>query len=359
MTPPSGEPRIHAWAAAVPPFDVAAAECAQRRQDQLTKPQGSLGQLEALVVRIAGMTGHERPCADRRVVAVFAADHGVAAEGVSAYPATVTGQMLGALARGEAAVAILAEAANARLLVVDVGVVGKPTDHPRVLNRQIRSGTASFVAGPAMTRRQAMAAMDVGIDVVEAALAEGLDLLALGEVGIGNTTAAAAITACLLGVPPEMAVGRGTGVDDAGLGRKRLAVARALAANRPDPADPIGVLAAVGGLELAALVGAIVRAAAARIPVVLDGFVVGAAALLATTLCPTARSFLIAAHRSPEPGHQAILGALGLGPLLDLGLRLGEGSGAALALPLIGAALATHDRMATFAEAGVDAAVPS
>jgi nicotinate-nucleotide--dimethylbenzimidazole phosphoribosyltransferase len=210
-----------------------------------------------------------------------------------------------------------------------------------------------------MARREAVAAMEAGIDVVEAALAEGLDLLALGEVGIGNTTAAAAIAACLLGVPPEMVVGRGTGVDDAGLGRKRMAVARALAANQPDPNDPIGVLTAVGGLEIAALVGAILRAAAARTPIVLDGFVVGAAALLATTLCAAAQPFLLAAHRSPEPGHQAILAALGLEPLLDLGLRLGEGSGAALALPLIGAALATHDRMATFAEAGVDAAVQS
>jgi nicotinate-nucleotide--dimethylbenzimidazole phosphoribosyltransferase len=314
-----------------------------------------LGRLEALAVQFAGITGRERPRGDRRLVAVFAADHGVAADGVSAYPQAVTGQMVGAFAGGRAAVSVLARQAGARLVVVDVGVASPlPPDLP-IRHRRVRPGTASFLVGPAMCREEALAALAVGVDTVEEALAdgEGLDLLALGEMGIGNTTAAAAVTAGLLGLPAEAVVGRGTGVDDAGLARKRAVVAAGLAHHRPDPADPVGVLAAVGGLEIAALAGAILRAAAARVPVLLDGYVVGAAALAAVALAPAARSCLLAAHRSPEPGHGPVLAALGLEPLLDLGMRLGEGSGAALALPLVAAALAAHAGMATFAEAGV------
>ncbi len=357
MTTPAfgtaSEDRIRALVRAIPPFDEQAAARARRRQDELTKPTGALGRLEALAVQVAGITGQERPRHDRRLVAVFAADHGVAVEGVSAYPSAVTGQMVRAFARGTAAVSVLARQANARLVVVDVGVASPlPPDLP-ILHRRIRNGTASFATGPAMACAEALAAMEIGVAVVEDALRDGLDLLALGEMGIGNTTAAAAVAAALLALPPEAVVGRGTGVDDDGLARKRETVARALAANRPHREDPVGVLAAVGGLEIAALAGAILRAAVGRVPVVLDGFVVGAAALAARALAPSVGPSLIAAHRSPEPGHAPILAALGLDPLLDFGMRLGEGSGAALALPIVAGALAAHDGMATFAEAGV------
>lgn len=349
----SAEARVLALAGAIPPFAEEAAARARRRQDELTKPTGALGRLEALAVQVAGITGQDRPGHDRRLVAVFAADHGVAAEGVSAYPSAVTGQMVRAFAGGRAAVSVLARQAAARLVVVDVGVASPlPPDLP-ILHRRVRSGTAPFAVGPAMARAEALAAMEIGAAVVEDALDDGLDLLALGEMGIGNTTAASAVAAALLGLPPEAVVGRGTGVDGDGLARKREAVARALAVNRPDPADPIAVLTAVGGLEIAALSGAILRAAAGRVPVILDGFVVGAAALAACALAPAARPFLIAAHCSPEPGHGHILAALGLDPLLEFGMRLGEGSGAALALPIVAAALAAHGGMATFAEAGV------
>ncbi|MDP9366141.1 MAG: nicotinate-nucleotide--dimethylbenzimidazole phosphoribosyltransferase [Chloroflexota bacterium] len=337
----------------IPPLDAGAMDRARQRQAQLTKPAGALGRLEERAVQIAGLTGSPRPGHRRKLVIVFAGDHGVTREGVSAYPSAVTAQMVLSFVRGTAAVAVLARAAGARLVVVDVGVdedlaPGLPIDH-----RKVRPGTDSFVDGPAMARSEAVAAMHVGAAVVADRLSEGIDLLALGEMGIGNSTAAAAVAAVLLGADPAQVVGRGTGVDDDGLRRKIAAVRRGVEANRPDANDPVGVLAAVGGLEIAALGGAMLRAAAARVPILLDGYIAGVAALAAARLSPAARPYFVAAHRSPEHGHRLVLAALGLRPLLELDMRLGEASGAALALSLVEAALAAHDGMATFAEAGV------
>ena len=350
------EARLRDLIVAVPPFDPAAAEHACERQAVLIKPPGSLGRLEELAVQAAGVTGDVVPRGDRRWLAVFAADHGVAQEGVSAYPASVSAQIVAALARGDAAAAVLAGSVRARLLGVAVGRACPAATSAGVCSCRVRPGTASILHGPAMSREEALAAVAVGADAIAEAGESGLDLLALGEVGIGNTTAASAVAAAMLGLPPKDVVGRGTGVDDATLARKVAVVRNALQVNAVDRADPVGVLAGVGGLEIAAMVGAMLRAGGQRVPVVLDGFVVGAAALVAVALCPNLRPFLIAGHQSPEPGHAAVLAALGLSPLLDYGMRLGEGSGAVVALGVVGAALDLHRNMATFTEAGVDGA---
>ena len=350
------EARLRDLIVAVPPFDPATAEHACERQAVLIKPPGSLGRLEELAVQAAGVTGDVVPRGDRRWLAVFAADHGVAQEGVSAYPASVSAQIVAALARGDAAAAVLARSVGAGLLVVDVGLASPAAPSPGVRSCRVRPGTASILHGPAMSREEALAAVAVGADAIAEAGESGLDLLALGEGGIGNTTAASAVAAAMLGLPPKDVVGRGTGIDDAALARKVAVVRNALQVNAVDRADPVGVLAGVGGLEIAAMVGAMLRAGGQRVPVVLDGFVVGAAALVAVALCPNLRPFLIAGHQSPEPGHAAVLAALGLSPLLDYGMRLGEGSGAVVALGVVGAALDLHRNMATFTEAGVDGA---
>jgi nicotinate-nucleotide--dimethylbenzimidazole phosphoribosyltransferase len=334
--------------AAIPEADAAAAAEARAALDAKAKPRGSLGRLEDLACRVAAIRGSARPGRLEPVVIVCAADHGIADEGVSAYPQEVTGQMLRAFAGGDAAVCVLAREAGARLVVADLGV-REPVGLPAVLDRRIRPGTANAARGPAMTRGEAERAIAAGLALVPGPAS----IVALGEMGIANTTAASALTACLLELDPVAVCGRGTGVDDAGLERKVAAVRRALVVNDPDPADPLRVLAAVGGLEIAALAGVVLGCAARRTPVLVDGFISAAAALVATRLQPRAGGALIAAHRSPEPGHAAILDALGLEPLLDLGLRLGEGSGAALALPLVAAALAVLSDMATFSGAGV------
>ncbi|MDP9375297.1 MAG: nicotinate-nucleotide--dimethylbenzimidazole phosphoribosyltransferase [Chloroflexota bacterium] len=338
--------------AAIGPLDDAAMAAARARQDTLTKPVGSLGRLEELAVRLAGITGRVRPAIDRKAIVVMAGDHGVTAEGVSAYPAAVTPQMVANFLRGGAAISVLARAAGARVAVVDVGVAAA-IEGAGLVARKVTPGTRNMAAGPALTRAETLRAIEAGFDVLDEQAADGLDAVALGEMGIGNTTAASAITAALTGLPPAAVTGRGTGLDDAGLARKVAVVERALAVNRPDPSDPLDVLAKVGGLEIAGLVGVTLGAAARRIPVVVDGFIAGAAALLAAELCPRARDYLIAAHVSVEAGHRPILARLGLRPLLDLDLRLGEGSGATLALPLIDAAARLLDEMATFEEAGV------
>jgi nicotinate-nucleotide--dimethylbenzimidazole phosphoribosyltransferase len=340
-------------AARIPPLDEAMAHAARQRQDELTKPAGSLGRLESLAIQVAAITGQLRPRLPRKAVIVMAADHGVAAEGVSAYPAEVTYQMVWNFLRGGAAINVLARQAGARVVVVDVGVAGDFPEGTALRSYKIRPGTQNLADGPAMSRADALAAIAVGVTVVEAERAAGLDLVATGDMGIGNTTASSAIVAALTGLSPAVVTGRGTGVDASGLSRKVRAVERGLAVNAPDPSDPLGVLARVGGLEIAGLVGVILGAAAYRLPVVIDGFISGAAALVAVALAPAARGYLIPAHRSTEAGHAVVLEQLGLEPLLSLDLRLGEGSGSALAFPLIDAALAVHDEMATFAEAGV------
>lgn len=361
---PRPERRIADTAGAIAPLDAAAMAEALGRLDRLTKPAGSLGRLEDLVVQLAGITGRVAAPVRPRTIVVAAADHGVAARGVSAYPPEVTAQMVANFVRGGAAISVLARRTDAALVVVDAGVTGPPywpaTGAPPGVS--IRSlgrgrGTADMSAGPAMSRSEAIDAVVAGLEVAREVVAGGAAVIGLGEMGIGNTTAASALTAALTGAAPRAVTGAGTGLNAAGRRRKVAVVERALAVNGPDPADPLGVLAAVGGLEIAVLVGVIVGGAAARVPVVLDGFIVGAAALVASALAPGLPPRLIAAHRSAEPGHAVVLEHLGLEPLLALGLRLGEGTGAALALGLLDAAAALRDEMATFGDAGVSGKV--
>ncbi len=335
------------------PLDEAAMESARARQADLTKPPGSLGRLEALSIQMAGITAEAEPKIEHKVVTAMAGDHGVVAEGVSAYPAEVTAQMVHNFLRGGAAINVLARHIGARVVIVDMGVAADFDPHPNLVIKKIASGTRNIARGPAMRREQALAAIEAGVSVVESEIEKGLDILATGDMGIGNTTPSAAIAAALTGRSPAEIVGRGTGVDDAGLERKVGAVQRALTVNNPDSGDGLNVLAKVGGFEIGGLVGAILAAAAHRKPVVIDGFISTAAAMLAVSLAPQTRGYLIAAHRSQELGHQIMLNWLGLEPLLDLDLRLGEGTGAVLAMSLIEASCKILSEMATFSEAGV------
>jgi nicotinate-nucleotide--dimethylbenzimidazole phosphoribosyltransferase len=351
--------RVIAGIDALGPLDEDAMDGARACLDGLTKPPGSLGRLEELATTLAGITGQVRPTMTHRAIVVAAADHGVAKRGVSAYPSEVTVQMLANFIGGGAAINVLAASSGASLLVVDVGVAGSipparlgPASG-RLVQARVRAGTADMTEGPAMTRAEAIAAIGVGLAVVDELVASGLDLIGIGEMGIGNTTAAAAIAAVMTGATPADVTGLGTGIDDAARLRKVAVIEAAIARNEPDPADPIGVLSAVGGLEIGALVGVILGATAARVPVVLDGFITGAAAVLAAGLAPGIAGRLIAAHRSVEPGHAILLDRLGLRPLLELDLRLGEGTGAALAFQVIDAAVRIRDEMATFASAAV------
>jgi nicotinate-nucleotide--dimethylbenzimidazole phosphoribosyltransferase len=334
------------------PVDLEAAGAAQAELDAKTKPRGSLGELEALACRIAAARRAPTPGRLRAALVLAAGDHGYARRGVSAYPQEVTGQMLAAFARGGAAINVLARETELRLVVVDAGV-RQPVEHSAIRPLRLGPGTADATAGPAMSRDAALAGLLAGADIADELAADGYGIVATGDMGIGNTTAAAAVCAALLPAEPQAVCGRGTGVDDDGLRRKVETVRVALAVNRSELADPVGVLAAVGGYELAVLAGVCLGGAAADTVVLLDGFVTGAAALVAARLAPAVTGFMIASHRSPEPGHALVLAELGLRPLLDLGLRLGEGSGAALALPLLEAALAILADMATFESAGV------
>jgi nicotinate-nucleotide--dimethylbenzimidazole phosphoribosyltransferase len=323
---------------------VTAYETAKRAYDAKTKPRGSLGRLEELGCRLAAIRGFVPRTLDA-VIVVAAGDHGVAREGVSAYPQEVTAQMVANFAAGGAAVNVLARQAGARLIVVDAGIA-LPFEHESVRSARLGAGTANLAEGPAMTAEQVRCGLEAG-----AALADGLrdaDVVALGDMGIGNTTSASALTAALLGVDAARVCGRGTGLDDAGVARKVETVRRALDVNRGN--DP---LTALGGFEIVFLAGLTLGCAANGTAVLLDGFITSAAALAATRIDPAVLDVLIASHRSPEPGHALVLEALGLEPLLDLDLRLGEGSGAALALPLLRASIAILEEMATFDDAGV------
>ncbi len=326
---------------------------ARQRQEQLTKPTGSLGRLEELSIRLAGITGRLDPPLRDRVVFTLAADHGVALEGVSAYPRAVTAQMVLNFLAGGAAINVLARQLGARVVVADFGVDADLPLHPELRIRKVRRGTDSISQGPAMTRDDAITAVEQGRALVREELVRGLDIALTGDMGIGNTTASAALVCALTQLPPEEVVGRGTGVDDAGLERKRAAVTRALVVSQSRLTTPLDALAAVGGLEIAGLVGIILEAAANRRPILVDGFISGAAALTAAAIAPGVTGYLIAAHQSQERGHAAVLRHLGLRPLLDLDLRLGEGTGAVLALPLVEASVRILNEMATFAEAGV------
>ncbi len=338
---------------AIHPLGPAAAAEAQRHLDALTKPPGSLGRLEEIAIRLAALRGGA-PRVDHPVVFTFAADHGVVAEGVSAYPQVVTAQMVENFVRGGAAINVLARQAGARVVVADFGVAGVVPPAHGLVSCPIARGTANMARGPAMTAEAATTAIERGAALAEEAIDAGADLLVTGEMGIGNTTAAAAITAAIVGASPETVTGRGTGVDDPTWRRKVEVVRRALETNRPDPGDGLDVLAKVGGFEIGGLVGVVLAGAARSVPVVLDGFISTAAGLIAAALAPDVRSRLFAAHRSAEPGHALALGHLGLVPYLDLSLRLGEGTGATLFVHLARAAALIYAEMATFKSAGVD-----
>jgi len=351
--PPSQAAVPPAWwrsLAAIAPADVAAAIRVRDASDELVKPLGSLGALETLLERWAAATGAPLRGAPSTAILVLAADHGVAGRGISLYPARVSGEVAGAAARGETAIAVLARALGASLVVADIGLCGP---HPAgVRDVRVAAGSADLTAGPALTGAQVRAAVEAGF-ALGASLADAHELLVLGEIGIGNTTVAAALLAGLTGLPADAVCGRGTGLDAQGLERKRAVVAAALEANPVDSGDPLACLAALGGLEFAGLVGAMLAAAARRRPVLLDGFACGVAALAACRLEPALRDYLIAGHRSAEPAHARVLTELGLEPLLDQRLRLGEASGAALAVPLIGLVARVHAEMSRFDEAGV------
>jgi nicotinate-nucleotide--dimethylbenzimidazole phosphoribosyltransferase len=345
---------------AIAPLDAVVVAEARDRQDRLTKPRGSLGALEDVSVRLAGLAGQcPPPMPEPAAIAVFAADHGVHAQGVSPWPQEVTGQMVANFLAGGAAVNAFARQAGARVVVVDVGVatpvVSEDAGLPGLVVRRVRPGTDDLSRGPAMSRDDAVRALAVGIGVARDLVAEGNRCLLTGDMGIANTTASAALIAALTGADAADVTGAGTGIDAATRARKVEIVRQALALNRPDPADPVGVLAAVGGLEHAAIAGLVLGAAAERVPVVLDGVIAGAAALVARALAPACIDACVAGHRSTEPGHTFALAQLGLRPLVDLELRLGEGTGAVLALPLVQAAVRALREMATFDSAGVAA----
>lgn len=326
--------------------------------DAKTKPPGSLGRLEDLAVALAALQGTLTPSVDPARLVVFGADHGVAAEGVSAYPAVVTGQMMANLASGGAAACVFARVLDVAMEVVDVGVAADLSGVSGVIHAKVRPGTANLAIEPAMTAPELAAAMEVGRAAVCRAAAAGCRAIVLGEMGIANTTAAAAVASALTGAAPDLTVGRGTGIGDDMLAHKRAVVARGLALHVKTRGGVAHLLAALGGLEIAALTGAILEAAERRLAVVIDGFIVSVAALGAMRLQPSSRAVCFFGHQSVEPGHAVVLEALAATPLLNLGLRLGEGTGALLALPLLRCACAMLSEMATFTAAGVSGATP-
>lgn len=323
------------------------------RQSQLTKPPGSLGRLEQIAVRLAAMQGIERPSAERIHISIFAADHGVAAEGVSAFPQEVTGMMIANFAHGGAAISVLARSLNAGLEVIDMGAVADPGVLPSVINRRIAAGTANFAKAPAMNSEQLVEALCAGSEAVERAQQQGAEIFIGGEMGIANTTSATAIAAAYLGLDPVELAGPGTGLDSEGISRKVEVIRKSLQRHKESLSDPLEVLRCVGGFEIAALTGAYIRAAQLGLPVIVDGFICSAAALAAVKVEPSVSPWLILSHASAEPGHAAIVEALGDRAIIDLGMRLGEGSGAAIVVPLLRLACDLHNGMATFAEAGV------
>lgn len=347
--------RLEETLARIGASDQRAAGLARERQDRLTKPIGALGVLEDISIKVAGITGEPRPRPGKKVVLVMAGDHGVTREGVSLYPPEVTPQMVENFLSGGAAINVLARHAGAEVRVVDMGMAS-PLEHPGLISRRVKAGTDNLARGPAMSREEAVRALEAGMEVAEEAIEDGAEYLAVGEMGIGNTTAASAVTACLAGLDPSVVTGRGTGLGDEAVERKVEVIRRALELNVPDPSDALDVLSKVGGLEIAGMAGAILACAAARRPVLVDGFISAAGAYVAAGLHPGAVDFMIASHSSVERGHAVILERLGLKPIIFAEMRLGEGTGAALGFTLVDAALRLLDEMATFEEAGVSTA---
>jgi nicotinate-nucleotide--dimethylbenzimidazole phosphoribosyltransferase len=337
----------------IQPLDKSAMDAAERRLDHLTKPQGSLGRLEDLAVQISGIRGGiDRPLKEKLIL-TMAGDHGVVTEGVSAYPQEVTPQMVLNFLSGGAAINVLARHYGLRVLVVDMGMALSLPVMPGLVVRKIAAGTGNIAREPAMSRQQALDSLLAGAEVVQNEVEKGLDILGIGEMGIGNTTPAAAIAAVLTGCSLDQAVGRGTGVDDTGLMRKTFAVQHALEVNQPDAGDGLDVLAKIGGFEIGGMAGAMLSAAAFHVPVMLDGFISTAAAMIAVAIAPQIKPYLIASHCSQENGHRLMLNWLEKAPLVELNLRLGEGTGAAIGISLAEAAVKIMNEMATFEEAGV------
>jgi nicotinate-nucleotide--dimethylbenzimidazole phosphoribosyltransferase len=342
------------WRTACAVPDAGFEDIARQRQAQLTKPAGSLGRLESLAVRLAALQARERPGAERVRIAVFAADHGIAAQGVSAYPQAVTAQMIANFAQGGAAISVLARTLGAELEVVDVGSLIEGALPDGVTDARIARGTRDFSGDAAMTLAQAEQALIVGRDAVHRA--KRCELFIAGDMGIGNTTAATALACALLDEGAAALAGPGTGLDAQGVARKAVLITQGLMLHAAEPREPETLLARLGGLEIAAICGAYIACAQQRVPALVDGFIAGVAALYAVRLNPGVRPWLLFAHRSAEPGHARVLAALEAEPLLDLGMRLGEASGAAVAVPLLRLACALHANMASFADAGVSTA---
>jgi len=337
----------------IKPLDKEAMAKARAKQDTLTKPPGSLGRLEELSIQLAGIQGKPIPQIKHKAIVTMAGDHGVVAEKIGNWPQEVTTQMVYNFLRGGAGINVIARQVGARVTVVDMGVATELKPVPQLLSRKVGFGTQNMALGPAMTAEQAVKAIETGIELVVTEAANGLDIVGTGDMGIGNTTASAAICAVITGKPVAEVTGRGTGLTDEQLAHKIEVINRALAVNSPDPTQPLDVLAKVGGFEIGGLAGVMLGAAANHIPVVIDGFISGAAALIATALSPALKDYLIAAHLSAEPGHRLLLEYLGLRPLLNLDMRLGEGTGAALGIFLAETAARILAEMATFTEAGV------
>ncbi len=338
----------------IKPLDKKAMAEAQARQDQLTKPAGSLGRLEEVSVRIAGIQGKAKPQIKSKAMITMAGDHGVVDEKIGNWPREVTAQMVENFLHGGAGINVLSRQVGARIVFVDMGIASDLKPDNQLIVKKIGYGTKNMCLGPAMTGKQSVKALEAGIDILNTEAEKGLDIVGTGDMGIGNTTASSAIFAAISGKSAEEVTGRGTGATDEQLKHKIDVIKRALAVNKPNPSRPIQTLAKVGGFEIGGLAGVILGAAARRIPVVIDGFISGAAALIATTMAPQAKEYIIAAHYSAEAGHAAMLDYMGLKPLLNLEMRLGEGTGAALGIFIAEAGVRTLVEMATFAEAAVD-----
>jgi nicotinate-nucleotide--dimethylbenzimidazole phosphoribosyltransferase len=337
----------------IKPLDKEVMAQAQARQDTLTKPQGSLGRLEELSIQLAGIQGKPLPQIRHKAIITMAGDHGVVAEKVGNWPQEVTAQMVYNFLGGGAGINVISRQVGTRIIVVDIGVASELAPNPHLLSRKVAPGTRNIATGVAMTEEQAVTAIETGIEIVKDEVAKGLDIVGTGDMGIGNTTPSAAICAVITGKPVAEVTGRGTGITDEQLTHKVEVITKALAVNHPDPKQPLTVLAKIGGFEIGGLAGVMLGAAAHRIPVVIDGFISGAAALIATALAPGLKDYLIAAHLSAESGHRLLLEHLGLKPLLSLGMRLGEGTGAALGIFLAETSARLLAEMSTFAEAEV------
>ncbi len=338
-------------------IDFSKAKETQKRLDNLTKPQGSLGRLEELAMQVVGITEKKNPPLKNKVIFIMAADHGVTEEGVSAYPEEVTSQMVYNFIRGGAGINVLANHVGARVVVVDMGVVSKlQITNYKLQNfrdRKIGYGTKNIAKGQAMSRKEAVRSVEAGIEVFEEELSSGIDIAGTGDMGIGNTTPSSAIASCLTGKSVEDTSGRGTGINDEVFFRKVEIIKKAISVNKPNPDDAIDVLSKIGGFEIGGLAGIILASASKRVPVVIDGFISGAAALIACSLKSEVKDYIIAGHCSAERGHRLVLQHLGFKPLLDLDMRLGEGTGAALGMSIVEASIKILTQMATFQSASV------